>query len=202
VFDTWLRAFKDRLVSPWLRHVSPAVRPNMVSILACAVGVTASAAAWQRRYGLALVLWLANRALDGIDGALARAQEAQTDFGGYLDVVLDFVVYALLPIGLVAGAPTSDAWHAAVVLLATYYINAASWLYLSAILERRSAGAAARGERTTVTMPSGLIGGTETIVLYALFLIVPSHLAALFVVTAILVALTVVQRLVWAARTL
>lgn len=199
MFDSWLRALKDRLLSPWLRHVSPAVHPNAVSLLAFALGVGAAASAWAQRYGLALVLWLASRLIDGVDGTLALVQGTQSDFGGYLDIVLDFIVYALIPIGIVWGHATADALRAASLLLAAFYVNAASWMYLAAILERRATGAASNS-RTTVTMPSGLIAGAETIVFYALFLIFPTRVVLLFTVMAVLVALTVVQRLVWAVR--
>ncbi len=89
---------------------------------------------------------------------------------------------------------------ACAALLGSFFVNAASWMYLSAVLERRGAGARARGELTTVTMPPGLIAGAETVVLYTLFLLVPSRLAELFALMAALVYATVVQRLVWAWR--
>jgi hypothetical protein len=81
-------------------------------------------------------------------------------------------------------------------------VNAASWMYLAAILERRGAGAAARGELTTITMPRGLVGGTETVVFYALFLALPRTLVPLFILMTALVLVTVMQRLVWAVRRL
>jgi phosphatidylglycerophosphate synthase len=207
MFDAWLRAFKDRLLTPWLRRVSPVVRPDAISVLAFCVGIGAAVAAWQRSDVVALVLWVGNRALDGIDGTLARVRGTQSDFGGYLDIVLDFVVYAAIPIGLVAGAPDSHAQLSALALLASFYVNAASWMYLAAILERRGAASrdrvAARDRQpTAVTMPPGLIGGAETVVLYSLFLLFPDHLVVLFGVMTVLVCATVVQRVVWARRAL
>ena len=86
------------------------------------------------------------------------------------------------------------------LLLSSFYVNAASWMYLSAVLEKRSVGAAARGETTSVTMPSGLIEGTETILFYALFLLFPGSLPLLFGAMSLLVWLTVGQRLIWALR--
>ena len=56
------------------------------------------------------------------------------------------------------------------LLVASFYVNAASWMYLAALLEQRNDGAAARGETTAVTMPPGLIGGAETVAFYAAFL--------------------------------
>jgi phosphatidylglycerophosphate synthase len=141
----------------------------------------------------ALALWLANRVLDGLDGTLARVQGAQSDVGGYVDLLLDFVVYAAIPFGLVLGRPSVATALAALALVGSFYVNAASWMYLAALLERRGVGARSRGELTSITMPEGLIGGSETVVLYTLFLF--SAMAALVVVTA-------AQRLVWAVRRL
>ena len=200
MFDAWLRAVKDRLLAPLARTLGPGVPPAAVTVLALVVGLLAAWAAFERRYLVALALWLLNRLLDGLDGSLAREHGRQGDVGGYLDILLDHVVYAALPIGLALGDGGRPALVAAVGLVASFYVNAASWMYLSAVLERRGVGAAARGERTSVTMPVGLVAGTETVVLYVLFLLLPAHLVALFWLMAALVLLTVAQRLVWAVR--
>lgn len=200
MFDHLLRALKDRLLEPLARRLGPGVSPDLVTVLALLAGLGAAAAAWRRADGVALALWAVNRLLDGLDGTLARVHGRQTDFGGYLDILLDFVVYAAVPTGLALGRPTAPVLVACVALLGSFFVNAASWMYLAAVLERRGAGAAARGERTTVTMPPGLVAGTETVVLYALFLAFPAYLPALFGLMAALVYLTVAQRLWWARR--
>ena len=43
---------------------------------------------------IALILFLINRILDGIDGTMARL--SKTDLGGYYDIVCDFFIYATL----------------------------------------------------------------------------------------------------------
>ncbi|HEU4699137.1 MAG TPA: CDP-alcohol phosphatidyltransferase family protein [Gemmatimonadales bacterium] len=176
------------------------MHPLAVTLLGFGAGLVAALAAARQAYGVALVAWLANRVLDGLDGVLARETRRVSDFGGYLDLLLDFLVYALVPLGIVAGRPSLALALAALVLLAAFYVNAASWMYLAAVLERREAGAAARGEQTVVTMPRGLIEGTETMVFYALFLLLPGNVAPLFLVMAALVAVTVAQRVWWAWR--
>lgn len=200
MFDVFLRAVKDRLFEPLARLLGPGVAPNAVTLLACLVGLACGAAAWRQAYGAALALWVVNRLLDGLDGTLARVHGRQTEFGGYLDILLDFVVYAAVPTGLALGRPTVATLAAGVALLGSFFVNAASWMYLSAVLERRAAGAEARGERTTVTMPPGLIAGTETIVFYTSFLAFPARTPELFGVMAALVYLTVGQRVWWARR--
>ena len=205
MLDELLRPVKERVLLPTATALGRRVHPMVVTLAAFAMGVGASVAAARGANGLGLVLWLANRVLDGFDGTLARAQRRQSDLGGYVDIMLDFIVYAAVPIGLVLGAPHADRAVLAVTALAmvaSFYVNAASWMYLAAILERRGAGAAARGELTTVTMPRGLVGGTETIVLYAMYFALRRLLVPLFALSAALVLVTVLQRLVWAVRRL
>ena len=201
VFDRWLRRHKDEWLRPLARRMfgSP---PNAITLAALVVGLAAAAGAWAQWYRTALALWLLNRLLDGLDGLVAREHGRQTDFGGYLDIMGDFVVYAALPLGLYLGAPLAENALSLLALFATFYVNAASWMYLSAILEKRRAGAEVRGEVTAVTMPSGLIGGTETIVFYSAFLIWPGRMAGLFALMACLVVVGVLQRLWWARRSL
>ena len=200
MFDHWLRMLKDRLFEPIAPALGRWVHPNAISLLALLAGLAAALLASQGRAAPALAAWLVNRLLDGLDGSVARAAGAQSDFGGYLDLLLDFVVYAAVPVGVVLGYPSEAAWQAGLFLLASFFVNAASWMYLAAILERRNLGAAATGERTTVTMPPGIVAGAETVVFYSLFLLVPAWAPALFWLMGSLVWLNVVLRLVWAWR--
>ncbi len=202
MFDDLLRAFKDRLLAPLARALGPSFPPAVVTLLALAAGGAAAWLAAERSYRDALVAWLVNRVLDGLDGALARVQGSTSDLGGYLDILCDFAIYALVPIGLVVGAPSPDGWRALAILLASFYLNAASWLYLAALLERRGRSGAATGQLTSVTMPPGLIAGTETIAFYALFLLLPAYVVPLFLTMAALVLVGVVQRALWAGRRL
>ncbi len=181
--DDKLRKVKDRLLRPLVAALGW-LSPNVITLLALAVGLAAAGAATQRLYGLGLALWAVNRMLDGLDGAVARATGQQSDFGGYLDIVADFVVYAAVPIGFFLGLPSVELGLSLILLLASFYVNGASWMYLAAILEKRSAGAAARGELTTVAMPAGLIGGTETVLFYTAFFLWPSAARWLFLLMA------------------
>ena len=138
------------------------------------LGVGAAGAAAAGLTALAVVLWLANRAADGLDGAVARTRGRVTDGGAYLDIVADVVVYAVVPLGVAVHIDARATWIATAVLLATFYVNTISWTYLAALLERRAVGADAGAESTSVTMPPGLVEGAETIVWFTLLLAFPS----------------------------
>lgn len=198
MFDDVLRRLKDRLLAPMARLLGVHVAPNTVTLIAFVVGMAAAYAAAQSRIGWSVGLWLANRVLDGFDGTQARVHALQSDFGGYLDIMLDFTVYAAVPLALIIAEPRLAMVGA--VLQATFFVNAASWMYLSAVLERRNAGAATTGELTTVTMPPGVVAGAETMVLFTLMLAWPAARSTLFWTMSALVGVNVVQRLWWARR--
>lgn len=200
MFDPVLRPLKDRALEPVTLRLAR-VDPNAITAAAAILGLGSAALAWTDRMGPALGLWLANRTLDGLDGAVARRHGTGSDLGGFLDLVSDFVVYAAIPVALALRPGADPALPAAaLVLLATFYVNAAAWMVSSAILEGRGLGAREGGEPTTVVIPEGLVSGTETVVLYALFFLVPSRQVLLFQAMAVLTAVTVVQRVTWARR--
>ena len=201
MFDHLLRGLKDRLLTP-LATLLRGVPPNVLSLIALLLGLCAAVAAATGAWAAGLVLWLANRVTDGLDGTVARVAGRQTDFGGYLDILLDFIVYAAIPLGFAMQSTDRLVLVLAVALEGMFLVNACSWMYLSAVLEKRASGARATGELTTVTMPPALVAGFETVVFFALFYLFPLKLPLLFGLMMTLVGLNVVQRLVWARRVL
>lgn len=201
MFDHLLRGLKDRLLTP-LATLLRGVPPNVLSLIALLLGLCAAVAAATGAWAAGLVLWLANRVTDGLDGTVARVAGRQTDFGGYLDILLDFIVYAAIPLGFAMQSTDRLVLVLAVALEGMFLVNACSWMYLSAVLEKRASGARATGELTTVTMPPALVAGFETVIFFALFYLFPLKLPLLFGLMTTLVGLNVVQRLVWARRVL
>lgn len=198
MLDALLRKFKEMLLYPAARITGKFLHPNGVTVVAFLFGLVCFYLILQKQYIPALIFWLVNRIVDGLDGTIARIYNKQSDFGGYLDIMLDFVIYAMIPIGLVMAAPSHNAYLTLALLLALYYVNGASWMYLSSILEKRKQGAASNDEMTSVTMPSGLVGGTETIILYCLFILLHSKIVILFLIMSVLLIITIIQRMIWA----
>jgi phosphatidylglycerophosphate synthase len=202
MLDPLIRDTKDRALRPIARAIGTSIHPTSITILSFLVGCVAASLLLLASYPAALLAWLLCRILDGLDGTLARLTRRQTDLGGYLDIVLDFVVYAIVPIALVAGLPEprESEFLALALLLGSFFVNSASWMYLAAIAEKRGAGAAASREQTSVTMPTGLIEGTETVIFFSLFILLPERVVPLFGAMAALVVLTTLQRVAWAIR--
>jgi len=170
------------------------VHADHVTLTGFAIGVAAAAAIGLRAYLVGLVLLLASRLADGIDGALARLT-APTERGGFLDITLDFLFYAGIPLGFAVADPGANALPAA-VLLAAFIGTATTFLAFAA-------HAAARGLKSVAYPDKGIyyLGGlteaTETIVCFALMCLWPEHFAWWAYGFAALCALTIATRL-WA----
>ncbi len=199
MLDGYMRGVFARAVRPIVILLHE-VHPLWLSMIGLLFGLGAAVAAGYQLYGLAFALWIINRIFDGLDGGVARYSNRQSDMGGYIDILLDFVIYAAVPIGVVVGQPSSLGYFMLALLLASFYVNSASWMYLSALLEKRALGADAQGERTSVTMPAGLIDGSATIVFFSVFILFPQWYIWVYGLMTFLVMVTVIQRLPWAAK--
>lgn len=93
--------------------------PNVATLMALCAGVTAIRAAIEARYELAVGLVVLAALLDGIDGRLARALNAQSRFGAELDSLADFVSFGVAPAILIyswgLGPMRGLGWIAALV---------------------------------------------------------------------------------------
>lgn len=165
------------------------VRPGLLTAGGLALALAAAVAAAVGRFPQALVLWLVSRALDGLDGPVARAAGTASDAGGWLDLSADVVAYAAVVVGAVLGQP--DARVAGLVLLAAYYVNGSLFLLQALAVERRGRE---RPDARSLPFTRGLAEGTETIVAQSAMLAFPSLMAPIAWAFAALVTATAVQR--------
>ena len=169
---------------------------NGVTLAGLAVGLAgAGVIAVAGPWWLALALVLASRVLDGLDGAVARV-EGKSDFGGYLDIVADFAFYAAVPLAFVLRDPVLNG-AAGAFLLATFYINGATFLGYAVLAEKRGMETAARGEKS-LYFTAGLLEGTETIGFFALLCLWPEAFVPLATAFGVLCLVTAGAR-VWLA---
>ena len=189
MLDTRVRA----AMAPGLHRVgrrlaAAGVRPVTLTAAGWAVGVGACVAVALGLWPLALALWLGNRLLDGLDGAVARAT-GPTDRGGFLDIVADFSIYAGFVVGLAIAVPSARL--ACVVLLSAYYVSGTAFLALSSLLERRRHRL---GDERSLRFSGGLAEGTETVAVYVLLMLLPGHTELIVWLFAAAVAVTALQR--------
>jgi CDP-diacylglycerol--glycerol-3-phosphate 3-phosphatidyltransferase len=146
------------------------------------VGVALVIAAGEARWGGALLL-LAS-AFDMVDGAVARATQTTTRFGGFLDSTLDRYSEVVVYLGvLVFLLDTGDAELGAVLV----FVASAGALLISY--------ARARAEAAGYTAAVGLVARPERVVLLALCLLLGQPLWALWVL-AVATHVTAATRIV------
>lgn len=167
------------------------VPATAVTITGLAVGLLAAGAIALQAYAAGFALILLNRLLDGLDGAVARAT-ATTDYGGYLDIVVDYVFYAGIPLAFAVADPSRNALPAA-ALLAGFCLTCSSFLAFAAIAAIRGLESEAHG-RKSFFYSTGLVEGTETILFFLLMAAVPAWFAVLAWIFAGLCVLTAIQR--------
>ena len=167
-----------------------------VTALGLLVGIGACVAAGLGAWWVALALWLLNRTLDGLDGALAR-RRGPTDLGGMLDFVADFVVYGGFVVGVAIAVP--GARVACAALLAAYLLNNVALLSFASLVEKRRLE---YGDERSLRFTPALTEGTETILAYVAFCLVPSHAEVVAWVFCGLVMVSVAQRIALARRVL
>ncbi|MEP9370648.1 CDP-alcohol phosphatidyltransferase family protein [Mesorhizobium sp. KR1-2] len=199
MLDGWARRGIDPLldvIGRWLARAG--VPANAVTLAAFAIGIAAAGAIVAGWFLTGLALLLASRLGDGLDGAIARTGGA-TDFGGYLDIVLDFAFYGAIPLAFVLADPAANAIAGAVLLL-SFYVNGSSFLAYAIMAEKRWMQGKARGEKS-LFFTTGLAEATETLIVFVAFCLFPAWFAPIAYVFAALTFYTALSRIVLAART-
>lgn len=172
--------------------------PNGVTISAFLAGMIAAAAIANGYYMTGLVLLLLSRLGDGLDGWVARASGRQSDFGGFLDITLDFAFYGAIPLAFVLADPATNGVAGAFLLL-TFYINGASFLSYAWIAEKRGVEAAARGQKSLL-YTTGLAEATETITVFVLMCLWPDGFVIMSWLFGVVCLYTGLSRIMLARR--
>ena len=161
------------------------------------LGVLAAGAIAGRMYLIGLVLIVLSRLCDGLDGAVARHTQ-KTDRGGFLDIVLDFAFYGMIPLAFVLAEPERNA-VAGAALLASFYVNGASFLAYAIMAEKRGLAGGARGSKS-LYFTTGLAEATETILVFILFCLFPNWFVPLAYVFAAMCFITASSRITLALK--
>lgn len=186
----WIDPPLDRLGAALARR---GVTANRVTLAGLVLALLAALAIALGAVLAGLGLILASRLADGLDGAVARATRP-SDLGGYYDIAADFVFYAAVPLAFAWADPGANALAAA-ALLGAFYVNAASFLGYAILAARRGLSTSARGRKSWYHA-GGLLEGTETILFFVAFCLVPGWFAPLAWVFAALCLITALARLI------
>lgn len=192
MFDAHLR----RVIDPPLDRVARALErtplsANAATLLGFAIGLAAIPALALGAYALALGLICANRAFDGLDGALAR-RRGLSDLGGFLDITCDFIFYAAVPLGFALADPARNA-VAAAFLIFSFVGTGSSFLAFAVMAAKQGFSSELRGQKSLYYL-GGMTEGSETILLFVLMCLLPGSFWWLAWIFGTLCWLTTVSR--------
>ena len=185
-----------RLVGPALEQMAGAAQqrgltPNQVTVIGFGFGVAAIGAISLQWYAIGLILLLINRIADGIDGALAR-RIGVTDLGGYLDIVLDFIIYSGAAFAVALAQP--DHAVAAAFLIFSFMGTGSSFLAFAIFAAKRKLDGEEAANKSFYYL-GGITEGTETILLFVIVLLFPGWFPAAAYLYGTLCWLTTVGRI-------
>lgn len=171
MIDAALQPLQRRLLIPIGRFLKARnIQADHLTLAGFGVGLLAVPSLAFGAYGLALLFLALNRLADGLDGTVARLSEP-TDRGAFLDIALDFVFYALFPLGFAMADPAVNALPAA-VLIAAFVGTGSSFLAFAAIAAKRGESAAAFPTKGIYYL-GGLTEGFETIAIFVAMCLFP-----------------------------
>jgi len=198
VIDDAFRVALPRFAGPLLAlYTRMGWTPNQLSVIGFAIALAASLAVATGHTWVALALWWVSRLVDGTDGVFARHSGRASDFGAYLDVVLDMAAYGAMVLAFAWLHP--DLLPAWMAMLFLYVLCISSALALGAQEAKRALPP--RDERG-LRLGAGLAEGGETGLAYSVFLLWPEALALTTSLWVAVLVLTVAARTLLAWRLL
>ena len=200
MLDPYATALIRRPVTAAARQLARwGLSANSITLAGFALGVFAAFLIANELYLTGAATLFGSRLLDALDGAVAR-QGQSTDAGGFLDITLDFLFYASIPLAFALADPTRNALAAA-VLLAAFMGTSTSFLAFAALAAKRGLSSTAYPNKSFYFL-GGLTEATETLACFAAMCLWPQHFAVLAYGFASLCAITIATRIWWGWRAL
>lgn len=185
-----------KLIDPPLNAVAGRLpcSANQVSVGGFVIGLIAVPTIVTGHFWLALLCISVNRIADGLDGAIAR-RVGPTNFGGYLDIVLDFIFYSAVIFGFALYDKDNAPWAA--FLIFSFVGTGTSFLAFAALAGKLGLTTALRG-RKSIYYLGGLTEGFETIATLLLMCVFPGHFWLIAAIFGIMCWMTTATRILTA----
>jgi phosphatidylglycerophosphate synthase len=172
MFDSYLHPRIKPLLNRLAEKLDkPGISPDGLTLVGFGIGVLALPFLALQWYVAALIAIVLNRLFDGLDGALAR-RRGLSDAGGFLDIALDFLFYALVPFGFILAHPAQNALAGAWLLFA-FIGTGSSFLAFAALAQKHQLDNPGYAHKSFYYL-GGLTEGAETILLFVLGCLFPA----------------------------
>ena len=200
MLDGAVKRLFDPLFNGVARYLArTGISANFITLTAVAVGLAVLIPLAMQNYLMALALIAVNRALDALDGAVAR-RNGITDLGGFFDVVGDFIFFGAVVLGFAIAEPENNALAASWLLFA-FMGTEASFLAYAALAEKHHFHSESHGQKSIFFL-GGLVEGVETVAAFVLACIFPQWFPWIAVIFGVLCWMTTGARIMVAIFTL
>lgn len=187
--------FSQKFFEPILKPIgsfllAQGLKPNHISFFGLVFAVFSGLSIYYSYMLFGLFFIYLNRICDGLDGEMARQTEI-TNYGGFIDIVFDFIFYAIIPFSFALQKEVNSL--PALLLIASFLVNGVSFLAYAAIM-----GPDAKTDNTlkkSFYYSNGLVEGSETILFFTLFCLFPDKFPVFGMIFFLLVWVTIFQRL-------
>ena len=193
MFDRQIQKYTQRPLQYIAKLFLKFISPNHMTLIGFSFGILMCLTIIIDQYLIAIIFLFLNRLSDGLDGSMARLQ-TPTPLGGYLDIVLDFLIYGGFVLSF--GITEQNNTFLSMILLFCYIGTGSTFLAKAAILPSLT------NQNLNEEIPKSfhyavwLVEGTETIIFMFLCLLFPSlfiYLASIFI---FLCLITIVFRII------
>lgn len=166
------------------------ISPNTVTLIGFFFGLLAMGMIALGSYAFAVGFFCVNRLADGLDGAVAR-HRGRSDFGGLLDIVCDFIIYAGIVFAFSLNNPKNSFYAA--FLIFSFVGPITSFLAYAILASKRNLTSEKRGKKSFYYL-GGMCEGTETASVLLLMCIFPRYFWLFCLIYGALCWLTTVGR--------
>ena len=186
MFDRQFQNFTQKPLQYIAKLFLKFISPNQMTLIGFGFGILMCISIVIDQYLIGVIFLSLNRLCDGLDGVMARLT-APTPLGGYLDIVLDFLVYGGFVLSF--GITDQNNTFLSMVLLFCYIGTGTTFLAKAAILPSLN------HQNKNIDIPKsfyyvvGLVEGSETIVFMLLCLLFPNmfiYLSSTFIVLCVI----------------
>ena len=198
MLDSTMRRLIDPPLNAAASAIGTKISANQITIGGFLLGLVCCYTVAQGMFAAALIFLLLNRLADGLDGAVAR-QTAPSALGAYIDIVSDFLLWALLPLAFLFYDMKNA--FAAAILLSSFAMSMTVFLAFAIQAEKLGLTSEAQGKKSMYYL-AGLAEGTETIAFFTVTMLYPAAFAPAALLFAAFVYLSVIGRLMVSVRTL
>jgi len=193
MFDRQIQKYTQKPLQYIAKLFLKFISPNHMTLIGFSFGVLMCISIIIDQYLIAIIFLFLNRVSDGLDGAMARLQ-TPTPLGGYLDIVLDFLIYGGFVLSF--GITEQNNTLLSMILLFCYIGTGSTFLAKAAILPSLTNQNLNEEIPKSFHYAIGLVEGTETIVFMVLCLLFPNLFIYFSFIFIILCLITIVFRII------